>query len=409
AGQAGPAVEARSAVGVAVGNRFTVSDGVALKAGSIELDNSRIGRPDTPAPPPAIAFPAIFRGSVATVQAGSGAAAIQAALDTAARRGGGVVYLAPGSHPVDRTIVLPGNTEVKLIGDGLTASARLEWTGPGSGPVVRLAGAGHGQLRDLGVTGAGRADGIEFAGADAGRGLVLDQLKVSTNQGVGFQAERLGRAIVVLRDMDHSGNGVGIRVLGRGAGPSAPLMIASGSSSNNETSYELGAGGRLVARDIWYESGAKPGFMRLTGEADFTLNGSNIATPRQAEAPPVLVQDLKGRATFLGVIFSGAPETLPAIVAAGAEPAQALLLLGCQGNGEFFADRSRAGRAVRRASYTYANGGGARPLPDRGGADSGFLRQMLAGARTQEPRDLGPPRLARLYVDHCRVGVRVTP
>ena len=148
--------------------------------------------------------------------------------------------------------------------------------------------------------------------------------------------------------------------------------------------------------------------MRLTGDAEFTLNGSNIAAPRRAETPSVLVQGLHGQALFLGVIFTGGPENLPAIVAAGGEARQNLLLLGCHGNGEFFADRGAAGKAVRLDGLTYTQGGGARPLPDRGAADPAFLRSMLTLARTPEPRGLGPPRLYRVYLDRCRVGVRVT-
>src|SRR5204863_312820 len=83
---------------------------------------------------------------------------------------------------------------------------------------------------------------------------------------------------------------------------------------------------------------------------------------------------------------------LPAVVVAGAEPRQNLLLLGCQGNGEFFADKGAAGRAARLDGLTYTPGGGARPLSDRGAADAAFLRSMLALARTQEPRGLGPRR-----------------
>jgi len=169
----------------------------------------------------------------------------------------------------------------------------------------------------------------------------------------------------------------------------------------------LSGGSRLLARDIWYESGTKTGFVQLTGEAEFVLNGSNIATARRAEAPPVSVNALRGRALFLGVIFSGGPEALPAVVASGGEPGQSLLLLGCQGNGEFFADRAGGGRAARLEGLTYTPGGGARPLPDKGPADAAWIRDMLGLARMKEPRDLGPPRLNRVYLDRCRVGLRI--
>jgi hypothetical protein len=405
-GQAGPAVEARGAIGVAVGNRFSAAADVALTPGSVVLDNTRVARSTPPAPPPAPVAPPPYRGPVSTIRPGAGAAAVQSAIDSAARHGGGVIYFAPGAHPIERTLVIPTGADVRLVGDGLVGGARLEWSGPGEGPIVRLDGAGS-QIRDLGLSGGARADAVELRGCDQSPAVLLDQLKLHGNGEVGLQADGLARAVLVLRDMDHAENRLGLRLVGRGPGRSAPMLIASGSSSDNDLSYELSAGARLVARDIWYESASKPAFMRLSGAAEFTLNGANIATPRRADAPAVTVEGLEGTATFLGVIFTGAPEPLPAIVASGAEPAQALLLLGTQGNGEYFADRSRSGRALRLASLVYTSGGGAKAIPDQGSADPAFLRRMLAGARMQEPRDLGPPRLYRVYVDRSRVGVRL--
>jgi hypothetical protein len=399
AGQAGPVVEARSAIAVAVGNRHTAADLLAAKAGSTVLDNARMTRPPGAEriPAPALAPPR-HPGPVSAITIGTSTAAIQAAIDAASRRGGGVIHFAPGSHAIDRTLVLPAGADIRLVGDGIPSVTRLDWSGAGTGPVVRMTAPSRAQIHNLAIGGGGKADGIELAGVDAAGGAVLfDQTKVQGCTETGYQAERLARTRLVLRDIDHGGNRVGMKIVGTGAGrANAPVTILSGSSSDNDLSYEIADGGRLLARDIWYESGSKPGFMRLTGDAEFVLNGSNIATPRRTETPAVLVQGLRGRALFLGVIFTGAPESLPAIVAGGGDGRQNLLLLGCQGHGEFFADRGPAGQAARVNGLTYTAGGGARSLPDRGRVESEYLRSMLALARTQEPRGLGPPRHYRV-------------
>jgi len=405
AGQAGPAVEARSAIGVAIGNRFTVADPLALKAGSTMLDNSRVPRPPNSPPPPAPRAPPRYRGPVTSIAAGTPTRSIQAAIDALAARGGGVIHFAPGVHPIDRTLTAPANVFIRLIGDGIVNTCRLEWTGAGAGPVLRLSAPSRVQVENLVVFGAGRADGLAMAGLDGvGTPLLLDQVRTGGCTEAGFHFERLVRTGVFLRDTDHNNCRVGMRLVGA----RAPVTILSGSSSDNEVCYVLTDGSRLLARDIWYETATKPGFLQLSGEAEFVLNGANVATPRRAEAPPVMIDRLRGRALFLGVIFTGAPETLPAVVASGNEPLQALLLLGCQGNGEFFADRSSNGRAARLNGLTYTPGGGAKPINDRGPSDPGFIRQMLSLARMKEPRDLGSPRLIRVYLDRCRVGLRVS-
>ncbi len=404
-GQAGPVVEARSAIGIAVGNRFTVGDPVALKAGSTVLDNSRSPRPSGSPAAPAPVTTGRYRGPVTSIVVGSSATAVQAAIDAAARRGGGVIHFAQGVHAIDRTLVVPANAAVRLIGDGINSTCRLEWSGAGAGPILRLAAPSRAQVENLALSGAGRADGVALAGVDAaGAPLLIDQVKAGGCSEAGFQVERLMRASLFLRDIDHNNNAVGMRLIGN----RSPVVIQSGSSSDNTLSYGLSDGARLLARDIWYESGTKSGFMQLSGDAEFVLNGSNIATPRQASPATIAIDGLRGRALFMGVIFSGGPESVPAIVASGREPRQAVLVLGCQGHGDFFADRSSGGRAARLDSLTYTPGGGARPLPDRGTVDAAFIREMLGLARMKEPRDLGPPRLYRLYLDRCRVGLRVS-
>jgi hypothetical protein len=400
-GQAGPAVDARSAIGVAVGNRFSATQPLALKAGSTVLDNSRVGRSAASPPPPA-PFAVRHTGAVTTIPVGTSPAAIQAAIDAAARRGGGVIHFAQGSHSLDRTLTIPADAAVRLVGEGFEAACRINWVGTGGAPMIRLAAPSRARIDNLTLFGGGLADGVELAGLDrAGGPLLFDQVKAGGCADTGFMIDRLAKTTLVLRDTDHHGCGVGLRAIGN----RAPVIISAGASSDNVLSYALSEGARLLARDIWYESAAQPGFMRLTGSAEFTLNGSNIATPRRADNPPVSVRGLQGQAVFLGVIFTGGPESLPAVVAEGGDDRQQLLLLGTQGQGEYFADRS--GRASRIHGLTTTASGGARPLPDRGLLDPAALRRLLSLARMQEPRDQGPPRLYRVYLDRCRTGARM--
>jgi hypothetical protein len=353
-----------------------------------------------------------FTGAIVPIALGTSAAAIQSAIEAAAKRGRpAALHFAAGAHKIDRTLTVPAGADLRLVGEGIPSQTTLEWTGQGAGPLVRLAAPSRARLRNLVIAGSGRANGVELAGIEAAGGQVLfDQTKAAGCLDAGYQFERLSRSQVVLRNIDHLGNKIGMRLIGRGvAEPQAPVVILSGASSNNDLSYELSNGARLLARDIWYETNTKPGFIRLSGLSDFCLSGSNVATPRMQGSPPsVVVDNFRGRALFLGVIFTGRPETLPAVLVQGAEPGSNLLLLGCQGDGEFFADRSTAGRAARVHGLQYTEGGGAKPIADRGAMDEGFVRRMLEMARAPTPRDVAAVRLSRVFFDTCRIGVRVS-
>lgn len=411
-GQMGSVVEARSALGVAIGNQVTTTgQAIALRDGATVLDTVRIARSARIEPAPAPVAPlAHYAGPVEVIALGTPASAIQASIDALAKRGGGALYFAPGGHAIDRTLTLPAAVDIRLVGDGIPSVTRLNWSGVGTGPLLRLRTPSRVQVQDLTVAGDNRADGMELAGVDAGQGQVLFLgTKAGNCKDAGYQFERLARTQVVLRNIDHLGNQLGMRITGAGAGkPNAPVVIASGSSSDNELSYELTAGARLLARDIWYESSKKPVFLRLTGEVQFTLNGSNVANPRLADQPPVVIEGLKGQALFLGVLFSGYPVELPAVIVAGSEPRSKVLFLGCQGNGEFYADRSSGGHAVRLHGLTYTQGGLAKTVPDRGQVDDAFIRQMLEPARAPTPVDTAQVRFNRVAFDQCRVGARVT-
>ena len=74
-------------------------------------------------------------------------------------------------------------------------------------------------------------------------------------------------ADVDLYNINHGGNKLGVKVVGgpaakAGKEPAGRVVIFSGSSSNNELSYAVENGGRLLVRDIWYESGQYPRFMQ---------------------------------------------------------------------------------------------------------------------------------------------------
>ena len=394
-----------------------------FKPGSITMADRTVSRaklqlamPMLPGTPPRLPR------KVFAVRCGSDAAAIQATIDTAARLAGQrpIIHFGVGQYPINRTLTIPADCDVQLVGEGIPDNTQLKWTGDGSGPIVKMAGPSRATLRDLVLVGSGKADALGIDGCDQPGGRVFfDQVQVDGATEVGYLINGVERSQVQLRDCGHSGNKIGVKVVGgprlrKGQTADGRVVILSGASSNNDLSYEVVDGGRLLARDIWYETGDRPRFMHLTGQGEFTLHGSNVAHPRRHGEPGVEIDGFRGRVSFLGVCFTqvGGDEGVPALVVKGQCPQTKALALGCHGSGEWFANQSPSARAARLDSLQYTPGGGAKSIADVGQGDKTFLTEMLAQTRELRLADhedvgagLTDVRLHRVFVRNPRVGM----
>ncbi len=176
-------------------------------------------------------------------------------------------------------------------------------------------------------------------------------------------------------------------------------------------------GGRLLVRDIWYESSQFPRFMRCRGAGSFTLNGAMIATAQKDGMPALEFDDFKGDLTFLTSILHSGSQSVPTIIK-GPGADMNVLLLGVQmGIGSDYLTNSSPGAHIKLLqSMQYTQGGGGTPVPDVGTADVDFIRQMLAQTRFARPRPLDavPPeatdvRLYRVGVSNAQAGIHLTP
>ena len=120
-------------------------------------------------------------GPIIEVEAGADAAAIQAAINHAAAcPTGAVVHLPMGTYSISQTLVVPPEVELQLVGDSAgETGTRLNWTGRGPGPLLKLLGPSHATLRDLHLH-AGNGSAILVEDADQPGGHIFaDQLNVS--------------------------------------------------------------------------------------------------------------------------------------------------------------------------------------------------------------------------------------
>jgi hypothetical protein len=397
----GPAVRLRPGAGLfSAGNTFTCESAIAAKTNRLAFDDQVVAYdtlqeslPDLPRTPPNLNRPII------EVKPGASDEGIQRAVDQAAELDGQhpVVHLPAGDFRIARTVTLPAGKDLQLVGDGVRT--RLIWTGPDVGPVLRLGGPSRAILRDFEVNGAKRADGIvvEKCNQPGGR-VYLEQLNVDAAQRVGLMVDRVELANVELRNMNHGGCDLGVRVRGGArlsSGQVTPGRVAifAGSSSNNRLSYDVTEGGRLLVQDIWYESGSQPRFLRLSGAGELTLHGAIMACalPRNDTEAAIELDNFSGRLALLNVQWSGGGDSMR-LVSRGEGRNTAVLALGAQvgKNGPRFDNQSPQARAALLEATRYTDGGGATSIPDIGVADLEFIRTMIAATRAERPRPLTP-------------------
>ena len=388
----GPAVVlAKGTAAVSIGNQFTVADPIKPGDRFRAIDDRIVPRgqvadkaPDLPGTPPNLKRP------VFEVAVGAKAADIQKVIDEAAKVGDKrpVVHLPVGKYRIEKTLVIPAGKCIQLVGDGTLNGTILEWAGEGEGLVIYMEGPSGATLREMGVSGGKQADGIVLGGVRDYARVFGEQLNVSAVEtGLTVAAGPSGQ--VVLHNFEHSGCKIGVKVDGGGQEYKAiSVLILGGASSTNGLSYDVSRGGCLLARDIWYESGQEPRFMRCTDSGTFTLDGANVAHPHKKGEPGIEIDGFRGRLTFIGTTFtdvSGTPGEFPGIVVRGESPDTQVLLLGPHGSGAYFANESPKAKVASLFGVRYTKGGGAEPIPDVGQWDDAFVRGMLRQVRAGDP------------------------
>lgn len=413
------AVQIRYLTGlVSMGNTFTVQHPIRGQRSPrtvddkiVEYDSVRVTQPVMPVTPPH------RRRRITEIPVGGNPEAIQKAIDTASKQPGErpVVHLPAGSYSLDRTLVVPAGCDVQLVGDGI--ATRLRWDGKGSGPLLRLDGPSRATLRDLAINGNKAVSGIEVANCDQlGARILMDQVNLHGEGDCGLLVDRLQRADVSLLNLNHADQKMGIKIVGAGknvGSSSGRTVIFCGASSNNELSYEVRDGGRLLVRDTWYETPRFPRFMRCVGAGEFTLHGGQVAPSSRREGPMIEVDDFRGKLSFLNTIFATKDAQ---IVIRGEGRDTKALFISLGNRPDFLVNESAKARVALLDSFRYWHGGSALPVSDQGKVDDAFLREMFAQTRREQFQLLSPVpsgstdlRLYRVNVENTRDGIRLGP
>jgi hypothetical protein len=279
AGKTGPEVLLTWGDQALIGNRYTVEKAVIEKGHHIRIDEKVVDTKSIDVKPPELpGTPPDRKRKVFEVTAGAGAAAIQKALDEAAKLKGQrpVVHLPVGTYKVERTLTVSAGCDVQIIGDGASETATvLQWTGKAGEPVLRLEGPARTTLRDLHMR-AGEGTGILVTNCDQDGGRIFaDQLNVtgsspSAKPVVGLLVDGAERSDVQLRNCQ-GGTFMErwLHVVGgqsRQAGQATPGQVAvfCGATGTSDTPYTVEKGGRFVVRTVYHEvSGDTPQALEL--------------------------------------------------------------------------------------------------------------------------------------------------
>ncbi len=407
---------------VSMGNKFTVSNMLKVEGRFIRVDDQTVSPDKINASMPKLPTSWLTASSqVFEVPVGSSAAAIQKVIASAAKQNGQqpIVHLPAGNYSIDRTLVIPAGSDIQLMGDGFNTS--LNWVGSSSGPVLHLVGPSKATLYDFSINSAASSNGILVDNADqAGSRVFMEQVFLNNSSQYNLLVDGLDHTNIELHNFYHSDcTGTSVKVVG---GASAALgkplegktNIFSGASSNSNLSYTVSNGGRLMARDIWYETGSLPGFIQLTDKGTFTLHNGMFYTAAGKPTSAVEVNNFAGKASIIGGLINDR------IVVNGDGSNTKVLALGMQGNSDKYlannSPKAKAallyGRKYNNGSYPVAHQGNPAVIVDGSSGTEAFLKDMLAQTRSEKPgavnslkNGITDVRFYRVKVQRSLIGV----
>jgi hypothetical protein len=410
---------------ILVGNTYTVAEPVKAAGRFLRLDEKVVAPETVNGSPPAMPpTPPRRDRKVWELPATAGAAAIQTAVDEAARLSGQrpLIHLPKRTYKIDRTITIPAGCDITILGDGAAETATvLEWAGKQDGPIFRLEGPSRAALRDLSLQ-AGRGPGIVVDNCDQPAGSVFcDQLNVSgrspQENGSGVLVAGCAQSSVLFRSLQ--GGTFCKRWVSVLGGPAlvaekpatGQVSVFCGATGTAEAQYHVARGGRLVVRSVYHEvSGDSPQGILLDDAGWLSVDATRFSYKTSPEKPLVGIRGFQGQFALMTGMLLPVGTTFPARIDIAGDGSRCNVL--CLGNmfwapcpgvdaGMVWHDGSQP-RARAAMLECNLNGGG------ESGLKGGFGRLDNRG-EAKEPwilEMLGPLRQARIWTpDRAPPGV----
>lgn len=249
------------------------------------------------------------------------ASEIQMKIDSAAALPAGsrpIVYIPKGTYSINRTIFLPANTQITVIGDGIyNGATRLEKDTELKDPTLQISAPGKVLLRD-----------IEFWGDEAIYVEVDDRPDSHVTGNLIFFGGipwwvNMAEYAMIIDGIEHCNiqftgmsfgccyNGVLVKggpLLSSGGSTNGQITFLGGGSSLLQNMWETQNYGKLIAHGVWFESDINQtkDFINLTASSSGSLAiaGMNWYHNPNPDRPIVSINNFSGQFTAVANSFS---------------------------------------------------------------------------------------------------------
>ena len=295
---------------VSVGNTYSVLNPFGGHIGIVTSVDEATSPDDSVLPwtvPTEVYIPPLSHRPVFDVISGNagGGIAIQAAIDSAVKVGG-IVHLPIGNYDVQKTLEIPSNAKIAILGDGrfsdIVANSVLQ------GPVLKSYATAL-QLGDFRFSSYSKSPSdalIELHVPDAPSTHVFcDECTFTWQNTSAFTWDGLDDASMEFRVMGATGDkGIWAGEVHGGAarqnghqtlGTFGEFMASSGE-------YHVDLGGHLLNEDGFHDTGQGSMQFELTGDGSVTQQGGAIEA---WGGPSMLLNNFKGRLSLIGVGAGG--------------------------------------------------------------------------------------------------------
>jgi len=376
---------------VAVGNTVTVAKPYETTGTITDVDTKIVVPKAIPTKLPMLPAmaPCVTR-KIFEVPAKADGEAIQALINQAAKAGEhAVVHIPFGQYKLAKTLVIPTNTDLQIIGDGQPSQLIC------ADPVgVRVLGPTQAVLSDFQIFGMNAAKDsvvLRIEGVDQPGGRVYGDQLWAYARCCGILARDLTKTMVELRGTQPGGGDQENATI---CADHSTMTLFGAATSGNFCTYDVRNGGVLLVRDTWFEGGAEQ-WANLRGSGRFTMDGGKVACMPQVatEKPTLLVDNLQGKVTLVCFLFTANDWW----AVNGNTSDTKLLMLSGMTNGlkrryEINNPAAEFGILGNRYFDNANPRGGTAVEADAGTRTPEFLREMLADDRALRPSLPNPKR-----------------
>jgi hypothetical protein len=354
---------------------------------------------------------------------------------------GAVLHIPAGEHTLSTQLVIPGGTNIQLVGDGgyATFLKANPPAGTSMDSMIFLQNPAHVKLRDLALNGDNQnVEGIKVEVNDVpGSRVFISNTFPSEQNNSGLFADAIDQATMELHNSTIFGISSGIVVAGGVSGQAGKPTFGGVRSfggmdfSSTGCTYTVQDGGTLAIKDSWHEGNATCyiNLSTMTGhsnQGNVTFQGGQLADPG---GNPFSISSFSGDVSLIGFQMDwekryGNPLPPHIYVDNSDQGNLRFLAFGVGGiENQFFSpDPATLDLSANNIGLVMSDfwadpnntASGWQSIADAGRDDKGFIRSMFSQARRTEalsPYDLTSnltdARLERVYIDQATTAIHL--